>query len=108
MRYIIVCPECGNSDIQMDKATIGRFECNKCKTNFWIYGHCGFNDERSQNRRDKIIAVPVNLRAMDVSKIPKMDVPTIPKLATGAVIPPSSEFLAILGGKKSGTNIETP
>ncbi len=32
----------------------------------------------------------------------------IPKLATGAVIPPNSEFLAILGDQKSGTNIEAP
>lgn len=33
---------------------------------------------------------------------------TIPKLAKGAVIPPNSEFLAILGDQRSGTNIETP
>lgn len=32
----------------------------------------------------------------------------IPQLATGAVIPPNSEFLAILGDQKSGTNIEAP
>lgn len=32
----------------------------------------------------------------------------IPGLATGAVIPPNSEFLAILGDQKSGVNIETP
>ncbi len=32
----------------------------------------------------------------------------IPKLATGAVIPPNSEFLAILGDQKSGKNIEAP
>lgn len=32
----------------------------------------------------------------------------IPMLATGAVIPPNSEFLAILGDQKSGRNIETP
>jgi hypothetical protein len=29
-------------------------------------------------------------------------------LATGAVIPPNSEFLAVLGDQKSGRNIETP
>lgn len=33
---------------------------------------------------------------------------TIPKLAKGVVIPPNSEFLAILGDQRSGTNIETP
>lgn len=32
----------------------------------------------------------------------------IPKLATGAVIPPNNEFLAVLGDQKSGTNIEAP
>ncbi len=37
-----------------------------------------------------------------------IDIPEIPKLATGAVIPPNSEFLAILGDQKHGTNIEAP
>lgn len=32
----------------------------------------------------------------------------IPRLATGAVIPPNREFMAILGDQKSGTNIEAP
>lgn len=32
----------------------------------------------------------------------------IPELAKGAVIPPNSEFLAILGDQKSGRNIEAP
>lgn len=40
-------------------------------------------------------------------KMPK-NPPTIPKLATGAVIPPNQEFLAVLGDQKRGTNIETP
>lgn len=35
-------------------------------------------------------------------------VSTIPYLAKGAVIPPRSEFLAVLGDQKSGNNIETP
>lgn len=35
-------------------------------------------------------------------------VPKIPKLATGGVIPPNSEFLAILGDQKHGKNIEAP
>lgn len=33
---------------------------------------------------------------------------SIPKLATGAVIPPNSEFLAILGDQKAGKNLEGP
>ena len=35
-------------------------------------------------------------------------VPTIPYLAKGAVIPPRSEFLAVLGDQKQGNNIEAP
>ena len=38
----------------------------------------------------------------------KITAPKIPKLATGAVIPPNSEFLALLGDQKHGTNIEAP
>ncbi len=34
--------------------------------------------------------------------------PKIPKLATGTVIPPNSEFMAILGDQKKGVNIEAP
>lgn len=40
--------------------------------------------------------------------IGSVSVPQIPKLASGAVIPPNREFLAILGDQKRGTNIETP
>ena len=36
------------------------------------------------------------------------NIPKIPELANGAVIPPNSEFLAILGDQKSGKNIEAP
>lgn len=32
----------------------------------------------------------------------------LPRLASGAVIPPNREFLAVLGDQTSGTNIETP
>jgi phage-related protein len=38
----------------------------------------------------------------------RITAPKIPKLATGAVIPPNSEFLALLGDQKRGTNIEAP
>ena len=33
---------------------------------------------------------------------------SLPRLASGAVIPPNREFMAVLGDQKSGTNIETP
>lgn len=35
-------------------------------------------------------------------------VPNVPYLAKGAVIPPRSEFLAVLGDQKQGNNIEAP
>ena len=35
-------------------------------------------------------------------------IPQIPRLATGAVIPPNREFMAILGDQKSGVNVEAP
>lgn len=38
----------------------------------------------------------------------ELSVPKIPALATGAVIPPNREFLALLGDQKHGTNIEAP
>lgn len=44
------------------------------------------------------------------SHVGRINVPQIPlpKLATGAVIPPNREFLAVLGDQKQGTNIEAP
>jgi len=47
----------------------------------------------------------INLASIGTPQIPKLP---IPKLATGAVIPPNSQFLAVLGDQKHGTNIETP
>lgn len=43
-----------------------------------------------------------------MKNVKEFDVPQIPKLATGAVIPPNKEFLAVLGDQKRGTNIEAP
>ena len=40
--------------------------------------------------------------------ISEISVPQIPHLATGAVIPPNREFMAVLGDQSRGTNIETP
>ena len=40
--------------------------------------------------------------------IPSVKAYQIPMLATGAVIPPNREFLAVLGDQKQGMNIETP
>lgn len=40
--------------------------------------------------------------------IPRVSNVALPRLASGAVIPPNREFMAVLGDQKSGTNIETP
>ena len=42
---------------------------------------------------------------INISEISKV---SIPRLATGSVIPPNREFMAVLGDQKSGTNIEAP
>ncbi len=71
---------------------------------------------------NKVIAIPFNninaalklIRSISIagispfSGIKTISVPQIPKLATGAVIPPNREFMAILGDQRHGTNIETP
>ena len=41
-------------------------------------------------------------------EIQSVNAPKIPRLATGAVIPPNSEFLAVLGDQRGGKNIEAP
>lgn len=42
---------------------------------------------------------------VNIPLIPKF---SIPRLASGAVIPPNKEFLAVLGDQKNGTNVEAP
>lgn len=42
------------------------------------------------------------------SPVQSVAAPQIPRLATGAVIPPNSQFAAILGDQRSGKNIEAP
>lgn len=53
----------------------------------------------------------INNLIRGVNRIPHVNIPTIgriPHLASGAVIPPNQEFLAMLGDQKSGNNIEAP
>lgn len=55
----------------------------------------------------------INKLIKSVNKVPGISLGTIstfnlPRLATGAVIPPRQEFAAVLGDQKHGTNIETP
>lgn len=40
--------------------------------------------------------------------IPPVKTVSLPRLATGAVIPPNREFMAVLGDQRSGNNIEAP
>lgn len=42
------------------------------------------------------------------SAMPTISPASVPRLATGAVIPPNREFLAVLGDQKQGNNIEAP
>ncbi|MDD2921477.1 MAG: hypothetical protein PHQ36_04255 [Anaerolineales bacterium] len=44
----------------------------------------------------------------DWVSIPTLASPKIPHLASGAVIPPNAQFLAVLGDQRSGRNIEAP
>lgn len=41
-------------------------------------------------------------------EIPQFSVPTIPKLASGAVLPANKPFLAMVGDQRHGTNVEAP
>ena len=43
-----------------------------------------------------------------IPSIPNIQEVNIPRLATGAVIPPNAPFMAMLGDQKHGTNIEAP
>ena len=53
------------------------------------------------------IPTPFGTKTIGFSaKFPRIG--TIPYLAKGAVIPPKSEFLAVLGDQKNGRNIEAP
>ena len=51
------------------------------------------------NKITGIVGIP------EIPKIPELH---IPKLATGAVIPPNAPFMAMLGDQKHGNNIEAP
>ncbi|MBD5543747.1 MAG: hypothetical protein HDR01_05785 [Lachnospiraceae bacterium] len=54
---------------------------------------------------DWVPGVGGNTFGFNIPEIPNV---SIPKLATGAVIPANREFLAVLGDQKHGTNIEAP
>lgn len=47
-------------------------------------------------------------KIFDAGSIQLVNIPNIPYLAKGAVIPPNAPFMAMLGDQKHGTNIEAP
>ena len=47
-----------------------------------------------------------NMARQSLRGMPNLD--NLPHLASGAVISPNNEFLAVLGDQKAGTNIEAP
>ena len=57
------------------------------------------------NTVNKLIGVINKVPGINLGTLPTFD---LPRLATGAVIPPRQEFAAILGDQRHGTNIEAP
>ena len=57
---------------------------------------------------NKVIDTINEIPGVNLGTIRELDTVAIPRLATGAVIPPNREFMAVLGDQKSGTNIEAP
>lgn len=54
---------------------------------------------------------PINIAGVSIfggGSVSLVNIPQIPYLAQGAVIPPNAPFMAMLGDQKHGTNIEAP
>ena len=66
----------------------------------WVFG--GINDILSGLKEFKIAG------KTPFEGIKEINVPQIPYLAKGAVIPPNAPFMAVLGDQRHGTNIEAP
>lgn len=54
---------------------------------------------------DWVPGIGGNSFGVNIPTIPELK---LPRLATGAVIPPNREFLAVLGDQNAGTNVEAP
>lgn len=76
--------------------------------NFFIRGVNGiisaFNSI-SVSIPDWVPRIGGNTFGVNIPYVPEIQ---LPRLATGAVIPPNREFMAVLGDQKNGTNIEAP
>lgn len=62
----------------------------------------------AKNTASSIISSAGKSTRASVYSVPNLSLPQIPKLASGGVIPPNREFLAVLGDQTSGTNVEAP
>ena len=49
-----------------------------------------------------------NKKGKNISEIPRVSLKRIPALATGTVVPPNREFLAMLGDNKNETEVVSP
>lgn len=65
----------------------------------------GLNDKLSFSWKPLSIG---GLKIFDGGSIQLVNIPEIPMLAQGAVIPPNAPFMAMLGDQRHGTNIEAP
>ena len=57
---------------------------------------------------NSIVSWASNITGNNWSGIKLLQQVKLPRLASGAVIPPNNEFMAVLGDQKRGTNIEAP
>lgn len=76
--------------------------------NFIIRGVNKLIDKINDLLESTLLAKGASLLGLHSLHIPPIREIGIPRLATGAVIPPNREFMAVLGDQKQGTNIETP
>lgn len=63
------------------------------------------NDKMSFSWQPFYIA---GMKVFDGGSVQLINIPEIPKLAKGGVIPPNAPFMAMLGDQRHGTNIEAP
>ena len=92
-------------------AIIGQIDRMTSRVSSGVSGAIGgLNTVRSS--ASKRSSMPSETPALSVKSVgfslPMLTDPQIPYLASGAVIPPNQEFLAVLGDQKKGNNIEAP
>lgn len=102
--WVNLAKDCGNGLISGFEAAInGIISLFETMIN-WVVG--GLN-KISFDVPDWVPGIGGKKFGFNIKKV-KFDRVSIPRLATGAVIPPNKEFMAVLGDQKHGTNIEAP